>query len=134
MAAIDKTGPALSAKAIAQAMRATAKALTTKLVAELEPEAATIAIAMREKAHVKSSATRESIRVIKRKSKVIITAGGKLTTKEVRAGSGVAYDYVLAEEFGTQHAGAVPFFYGTFRKMKGAAGARIAQKLKDELA
>jgi HK97 gp10 family phage protein len=48
----------------------------------------------------------------------IVQAGGDMTTKEVREGSGVAYDYSEAFEFGTSHQPARPFFWPTFRAMK----------------
>lgn len=46
---------------------------------------------------------------------VLVQAGGELTTKEVRHGSGVEYDYALGFEFGTSHQPARPFFYSTYR-------------------
>ena len=45
----------------------------------------------------------------------IVQAGGDLTTKEVREGSGVKYDYAEAFEFGTSHQHAKPFFWPTYR-------------------
>ena len=46
---------------------------------------------------------------------VTVQAGGELTTKEIREGSGVEYDYALAFEFGTSHQPARPFFWPTYR-------------------
>jgi len=46
---------------------------------------------------------------------VLVQAGGELTSKEVRAGSGVEYDYAEAFEFGTSHQHAKPFFWPTYR-------------------
>lgn len=43
----------------------------------------------------------------------IVQAGGELTTKEVREGSGVPYDYALGFELGTSRQPARPFFYNT---------------------
>lgn len=45
----------------------------------------------------------------------IVQAGGDLTTKEVRDGSGVPYDYAEAFEFGTSRQAARPFFWPTYR-------------------
>lgn len=49
---------------------------------------------------------------------VIVVAGGDLTTKEIREGSGVGYDYALAFEHGTTKQPARSFFYSTYREMK----------------
>ncbi|WP_438274388.1 HK97-gp10 family putative phage morphogenesis protein [Nitrobacter sp.] len=47
-----------------------------------------------------------------------VQAGGDLTTKEVREGSGVDYDYALAFEFGTSRQSARPFFWSTYQARK----------------
>lgn len=47
-----------------------------------------------------------------------VQAGGELTTKEVRAGSGVEYDYALGFEYGTSHQAAQPFFWNTYEAMR----------------
>jgi HK97 gp10 family phage protein len=49
---------------------------------------------------------------------VFVQAGGELTTKEVREGSGVSYDYAEAFEFGTSRQAAQPFFYPTYHAMR----------------
>jgi HK97 gp10 family phage protein len=49
---------------------------------------------------------------------VLVQAGGELTTKEVREGSGVEYDYALGFEFGTSRQPARPFFYNTYHARK----------------
>lgn len=49
---------------------------------------------------------------------VLVQAGGDLTTKEVREGSGVSYDYAEAFEFGTSRQSARPFFYPTYHAMR----------------
>lgn len=54
-----------------------------------------------------------------------ITAGGDLTTKEVRKGSGVFYDYAMATEFGTVNENAQPFFFNT--------ALRVEPELRDEI-
>jgi HK97 gp10 family phage protein len=48
----------------------------------------------------------------------IVQAGGDMTTKEVREGSGVEYDYAEAFEFGTSRQEARPFFWPTYRALK----------------
>jgi HK97 gp10 family phage protein len=48
----------------------------------------------------------------------VVQAGGELTTKEIREGSGHPYDYALAFEFGTSHQPARPFFWNTYRDRK----------------
>jgi HK97 gp10 family phage protein len=49
---------------------------------------------------------------------VFVQAGGELTTKEIREGSGVQYDYALGFEFGTSRQPARPFFYNTYNARK----------------
>lgn len=49
---------------------------------------------------------------------VIVVAGGDLTTKAIREGSGVDYDYAEAFEFGTSKQPARSFFWSTYREMK----------------
>lgn len=48
----------------------------------------------------------------------IVEAGGDMTTKEVRGGSGEPYDYALGFEFGTSHQPARPFFFNTYEAMR----------------
>ncbi|MDA9530333.1 HK97-gp10 family putative phage morphogenesis protein [Bradyrhizobium sp. CCBAU 25338] len=48
----------------------------------------------------------------------IVQAGGDMTTKEVRQGSGVEYDYALAFEYGTSRQHAKPFFWPTYREKR----------------
>jgi HK97 gp10 family phage protein len=48
----------------------------------------------------------------------IVQAGGDMTTKEIRDGSGVPYDYSEAFEFGTRHQEARPFFWPPYRATK----------------
>lgn len=100
----------------------------------IQGEAQTLAAAMRQKAneHRKSGKTVASIEVhaTDRPGRVRITAGGDLTTKEVRGGSGVAYDYTRAEEFGTVDTDAVPFFYNTYRARKRGIKQRVTAGLR----
>ncbi|WP_316227882.1 MULTISPECIES: hypothetical protein [unclassified Bradyrhizobium] len=48
----------------------------------------------------------------------IVSAGGDMTTKEIRDGSGIPYDTALAFEFGNSRQPARPFFYSTYNAMK----------------
>lgn len=50
--------------------------------------------------------------------KYLVQAGGDMTTKEVREGSGEAYDYAVGFEFGNSHQPARPFFYSTYNALK----------------
>ncbi len=97
-------------------------------------EAEGLAQAMRIAAspHAKSGNTVKSIKVIKTSTpgKVRVVAGGDLTTKEVRAGSGKSFDYVRAEEFGTVEHKAIPFFFNTYRARKRGIKQRIAAGLR----
>ena len=87
------------------------------IIAEAERLAADV------RAHCPIGPTRhlyDSIRVERgpnydKNGQMLIKAGGPLTTKEIRTGSGVGYDYSLATEFGTQKETAEPFFFPTYR-------------------
>lgn len=63
----------------------------------------------------------------------IVQAGGELTTKEVREGSGVAYDYAEAFEFGTSRQEAKPFFWPTFRALKPDIEQNIQDAVEEAL-
>jgi hypothetical protein len=66
----------------------------------------------------------------------IVQAGGELTTKEVREGSGVPYDYALGFELGTSRQPARPFFYSTYNAMRddmqGAIDDAVNEVLNNE--
>lgn len=62
-----------------------------------------------------------------------VTAGGDATTKEVRAGSGVRYDYALANEFGTSAMPAQPFFWPTWRQLEPDVRADIEAAIEEAL-
>jgi HK97 gp10 family phage protein len=61
---------------------------------------------------------------------VTIKAGGAATTKQVRQGSGVAFDYATALEWGTHHQAARPFFFSTYNAHKRQAKEHIAAGVK----
>lgn len=58
---------------------------------------------------------------------VAIVAGGPLTTKEVRDGAGVSYDYALAAEFGTTDVDAQPYFFSSYRLLKRRIKSRVTR-------
>lgn len=64
---------------------------------------------------------------------VEVTAGGDLTTREVREGSGVSYDYALAIEYGTSRQEAQPFFEPTWRAREGQIRENIEAAVNDAL-
>lgn len=92
-----------------------------ELAAKVKEQADKLADAVRQAAPVKTGALRDSIaaRRTRNQLKFYVTAGGNTTVADVRAGSGVAYDYSRAVEFGTRTRPAHPFFYTTARGMEG---------------
>lgn len=48
----------------------------------------------------------------------VVSAGGDMTTREIRDGSGVPYDYAEAFEYGTSRQEARPFFWSKYRSLK----------------
>lgn len=74
----------------------------------------------------------ESIRVEpgRHPLQVRVKAGGPLTTKEVRKGSGVSYDYANANEFGTEKMRAQPFFWPTYRLKKRPLRSKIQRRMR----
>lgn len=58
-----------------------------------------------------------------------VTVGGDKTTKEVRGGSGVEYDYAMGIEFGNEHVPAQPFAYPTARAMAPGIEQRLTDKV-----
>jgi HK97 gp10 family phage protein len=63
----------------------------------------------------------------------LVQAGGDMTTKEVRDGSGEPYDYAEAFEFGTSHQPARPFFYSTYEALKPELQEATNQALEEIL-
>lgn len=60
-----------------------------------------------------------------------VVAGGQQTMREVREGSGVYYDYAMAQEFGTENHPANPFFYPAWRALKKSIRARLSRAYRD---
>lgn len=65
---------------------------------------------------------------------VLVRAGGPLTTRSVRKGSGVSYDYALANEFGTEKMAAQPFFWPTYRLKKKSLRSKISRRARKAIA
>jgi HK97 gp10 family phage protein len=63
----------------------------------------------------------------------LVQAGGALTTKEVRTGSGEPYDYAVGFEFGTSHQPARPFFYSTYHAMRDDMQDAITEAVNEVL-
>ena len=61
---------------------------------------------------------------------VEVAAGGEATTREVRSGSGVDYDYSLAMEFGTSEVAERPFFWPAYRAIKKRAKGRATRAIR----
>jgi HK97 gp10 family phage protein len=89
-----------------------------KLAQTIKEQADMLADAIKDAAPVKSGALRNSVQVRRGRNTLdlTVTAGGDATTKELRTGSGVDYDYALAAEFGNSKEAAEPFFYSTYRE------------------
>lgn len=79
--------------------------------------------------------TKASVRKIKGPDNLswVVTAGGPLTTKTVREGSGAEYDYTLGIEFGNHHVPSQPFFYSTARAKNADFQQRVSDLLDDKL-
>lgn len=63
----------------------------------------------------------------------IVQAGGELTSKEIREGSGVSYDYAEGFEFGTSKQPARPFFWPTYRERRAEIQSAIADAVNEVL-
>lgn len=109
------------------------KAVAEELDAGVRDAAEKLADTQRSVVRVgKTGNLKASIRVEhgKRPLQYLVKAGGKLTTKEVRAGSGKPYDYSLGTEFGNEQVGARPFFWPSYRLTKKKLKSLISRKVK----
>ncbi len=65
-----------------------------------------------------------------------VEAGGPSTTRPVRSGAGVTYDYAVAQEFGTQKMPANPFFWPGYRltrkRIRNRIKRAISKAVKEE--
>lgn len=97
-----------------------------KMSSKLLDAANKLASAIKDAAPKKSGALTESVQVRQDDDGTFwITAGGDLTTSEIRKGSGIPYDHAMAVEFGTREMNAEPFFYNTV--------LRVAPELQDDI-
>lgn len=92
-----------------------------------------LANAIKQTAPEEDGALKASVRQTIDPSRLMVTvrAGGPSTTRPVRNGATVLYDYALGQEFGTEKMPANPFFwptYRTFRKPIRAATKRAITK------
>lgn len=93
-----------------------------------------LASAIKEAAPKKTGALKESVQVRKDSNGTFwVTAGGDLTTREVRRGSGVPYDYAMATEFGTRKESAEPFFFNTIRRVAPELQSDIENQINEAL-
>jgi hypothetical protein len=126
-----------SVQAFKAALRDISARAKARLPARVENEANGLAAAMKDAAgaHRRSGNTVESIQVAKtsKASRFRVTAGGDLTTKEVRKGSGKTFDYVRGEEFSTVTMPAIPFFFTTYRARKAEMKKRIADGIASDI-
>lgn len=114
-------------------LRALADRMEQSAQREAVAVAQTLASAIAANAPVDEGDLRRSVRVESGRNGVVVKAGGPLTTRETRKGSGAFYDYSLATEFGTHKEEAEPFFYSTFRAMQRGLRDRIADAATNPL-
>ena len=109
--------------------------LKRQLATAIKAEADRVASAIRAEAPRDTGALAESVQVRRRRDELEleVVAGGDLTTKEVRNGSGVSYDYALAIEFGATDRPAEPFFYPTWRAMREDVQSNIETAIAEVL-
>lgn len=108
------------------------KAARNAMYAEVLEQGRTITEDIRAKAPRRTGRLQQSVRmeVDQAKRRVVIRAGGPLTTVPVRRGQTASYDYATAQEWGTQKLSAHPFFYPTWRKDRPIAARAIVSKIK----
>lgn len=96
-------------------------------------DAAPVVKAENVREHVEPGALKASVQVRRKRNELDleITAGGAQTTREVRAGSGEAFDYAKADEFGTEHQPARPWFFSTWNA---GLGEETRQGIEDDVA
>lgn len=90
------------------------------VVGAIREQADRLAEEIRREAPVATGKLRDSVRVRRGRHtlELVVEAGGEITTREVRRGSGVPYDYAMGVEFGNERVPARPFFYPTYRRLK----------------
>jgi len=117
----------MSAGAVGSWFKQIPMRLRRDFAAELKAIADQLASDIRAAAPTESGKLQSSVRVQRGKDtlELLVLAGGPSTTKEVRKGSGVSYDYALGIEFGTTKMEAQPFFYSTYRLQRDAVRNKI---------
>src|ERR1044072_397208 len=123
----------LSVQQFQQLLARIPPALAAELDAGVRGGAEGLAEAMRSVVSVgKTGNLKQSIRAEKGRKPLsyLVKAGGSLTTKEVRGGSGKPYDYSLAGEFGTGNEAAQPFFWPSYRLRKKNIRSAISRKVR----
>jgi HK97 gp10 family phage protein len=80
-------------------------------------------------APVDSGDLRKSIRAKagRNELQIMVVAGGALTTREVRKGSGRPYDYALGQEYGNAQTPAQPFFFPSYRALKKPMKSKLSR-------
>lgn len=127
----------LSVQQFQQLMERIPKAIAGDLGKGVDEQAHRLAEVMRSVAPVGPTGNlRRSIRVSPGKHPLQkrVTAGGELTTVEVRSGSGVPYDYAMGVEFGNEQVSAQPFFWPPYRLLRSRIRSGIARKVKPAMA
>lgn len=124
--------------ATVRALRAALKQQSADMAARansaIEASAHELASSMQGRAKVDTGNLAKSIKVVSLGNGAWrVQAGGDLTTKEVRKGSGKPYDYSRAIEFGTVDSKAKPFFYNTYRAKKAGIKRRVKKAMTDAL-
>lgn len=104
------------------------KAIRDEIQPSLTRNSNNLAKLMKQLAPEEEGDLRESIRVEQGSHELsrAVVAGGEKTTREVRSGSGVTYDYAMAQELGTKEMPANPFFYPAKRLL----AKKITRSLK----
>ncbi|CCB65396.1 HK97-gp10 family putative phage morphogenesis protein [Hyphomicrobium sp. MC1] len=100
-------------------------------VAALDKDADELVSSMRALSPVRSGKLRESIHKEPGSTElqVKVVAGGQLTTKEVREGSGKPYDYAKGVEWGTHEMAAEPYFFPAYRLLKKRLRSRVKRAI-----
>lgn len=109
--------------------------LKRELAGRIKEQAEILADAIRAETPVRTGRLRASVKVRRKRNELDleVTAGGEATSVELRKGSGEAYDYALALEYGTADMPAQPFFYNTARELMPEIQENIEQAVADVL-
>jgi len=125
----------LSVDQFEQLMRNIPKAVAEELVGTMTAAATQLAGAMKSAVPHGVDGRNELTESIQQRPgshplQVKVTAGGELTTRSVRRGASVTYDYALANEYGTRKMTAQPFFWPTYRLLKRRIRAQVQRGMK----